>query len=368
LEEIGTVHSKNIMRIIEKNLVELNVDNIDNIHGLHDIIESLCETLNITLDISSQDISREYLKDFIELCDSYNIPEKIHEKLNILKQAYNSDVVWDEIIHIEQYTPPETDYVYDFTVPNNKTFMLGSGIIVHNTLNTFHFAGVSSKSNVTRGVPRIEEILSLSSEPKNSSLTIYLNEEDETDKQKANSIMYMLEHTKLQEIVVSTEICFDPLENFTNVQQDKLLMEQYVQFESMIEECNQTSISEETGLGEKSKWIIRMEMNAEMMLEKNITMDDVHFALKNYYPDEISCVYSDYNADKLIFRIRMNNIVKESQLKSVKKQKINPLDQTDKIYILKNLLTLIYEFFICCSILECYLRMRRWTTRLLVLV
>ena len=27
------------------------------------------------------------------------------------------------------------------------------------TLNTFHLAGVSTKSNVTRGVPRIEEIL-----------------------------------------------------------------------------------------------------------------------------------------------------------------------------------------------------------------
>ena len=34
------------------------------------------------------------------------------------------------------------------------------------TLNTFHFAGVASKSNVTRGVPRIEEILSLSENPK----------------------------------------------------------------------------------------------------------------------------------------------------------------------------------------------------------
>ena len=30
------------------------------------------------------------------------------------------------------------------------------------TLNTFHLAGVASKSNVTRGVPRVEEILSLS--------------------------------------------------------------------------------------------------------------------------------------------------------------------------------------------------------------
>ena len=50
-----------------------------------------------------------------------------------------------------------------------------SGIIVHNTLNTFHFAGISSKSNVTRGVPRIEEILSLSEYPKNPSCTVYLS-------------------------------------------------------------------------------------------------------------------------------------------------------------------------------------------------
>ena len=42
------------------------------------------------------------------------------------------------------------------------------------TLNTFHFAGVASKSNTTRGVPRIEEILSLSANPKKPSTTIYL--------------------------------------------------------------------------------------------------------------------------------------------------------------------------------------------------
>ena len=43
------------------------------------------------------------------------------------------------------------------------------------TLNTFHFAGVASKSNVTRGVPRIEEILSLSENPKNPSCTVFVN-------------------------------------------------------------------------------------------------------------------------------------------------------------------------------------------------
>ena len=30
------------------------------------------------------------------------------------------------------------------------------------TLNTFHFAGVSAKSNVTRGIPRLTELLHVS--------------------------------------------------------------------------------------------------------------------------------------------------------------------------------------------------------------
>jgi DNA-directed RNA polymerase II subunit RPB1 len=202
------------------------------------------------------------------------------------------------------------------------------------TLNTFHFAGVAAKSNVTRGVPRIEEILSLSSEPKNPSLTVYLKKEEETDKDKAHAIMYMLEHTILEEIVESIEICFDPDDLNTMIEEDKSTMEQYRAFESMIDECANVSSSDDAN--EKSKWIIRMVMDQTMMLEKNLTMDDVNFTLNNSYGDEISCVFSDYNSDKLVFRIRMNNIMKQNSSRSGQKKKVNPLDQSDQIYILKN--------------------------------
>ena len=63
------------------------------------------------------------------------------------------------------------------------------------TLNTFHFAGVASKSNVTRGVPRIEEILSLSSNPKNEACTIYLNKLDSYDQVNARKYIDKLENT-----------------------------------------------------------------------------------------------------------------------------------------------------------------------------
>ena len=203
------------------------------------------------------------------------------------------------------------------------------------TLNTFHFAGVASKSNVTRGVPRIEEILSLSSEIKNPSLSIYLKPEDETQKDKAHTIMYMLEHTRLEDVVRSIEVCFDPDDLNTLIAEDKDTIEQYRAFENMVTECSEGSL--QTDENEKSKWIIRMVLDPEVMLDKNITMDDVNFTLKNCFDDQIQCVYSDFNSDKLVFRIRMNDVIKSGSGRGgQKKTKVNPLDQSDQIYLLKN--------------------------------
>ena len=204
------------------------------------------------------------------------------------------------------------------------------------TLNTFHLSGVASKSNVTRGVPRIEEILRLTKNPKNPSLTVHLKPLDELEQEKAIQYANMMEHTKLVDVVKSLQICFDPQEESTRIEDDKLLMEQYYEFENMVKDCNE----EEDGVEVvKSKWIIRMEMDAELLLDKNITMDDIHFAIKNsYYGNDITCVYSDYNSDKLVFRIRMNsNVFKSKKSKGFSEKGItDPLDQSDDIYLLKN--------------------------------
>jgi DNA-directed RNA polymerase II subunit RPB1 len=68
------------------------------------------------------------------------------------------------------------------------------------------------------------------------------------------------------------------------------------------------------------------------MLDKNITMDDINFAIANSFNDEVHCVYSDYNSDKLIFRLRLKNVASNSK----KSTHVNPLDQSDEIYLLKN--------------------------------
>lgn len=198
------------------------------------------------------------------------------------------------------------------------------------TLNTFHLAGVSSKSNVTRGVPRIEELLRLTSNPKNPSLTIHLKPLDETDMDKAVKYANMLEYTKLSDLVKSIQICFDPNERSTFLDDDKQLLEQFYAFEDLLTECNGGAQDEPTK--NKSKWIIRMEMDAESLLDKNITMDDVHYAIANSaYGENVSCVFSDYNNEKLVFRIRVFDINKKKKIVA------NTLDQSDEIYALKNM-------------------------------
>jgi len=341
-EHIGSlVHEEKLRELVSyvsrEDAFSLRED-IDNINGLGDIIAKCGKTLSLPGQsrnygrwAKKETIGRRTLEKYIQIFETHPNASCITEELRVLKQASESYVIWDEISSIDIYTPDQKEYVYDFTVPANQTFMTDYGVIVHNTLNTFHFAGVSSKSNVTRGVPRIEEILSLSSEPKNPSLTVFMNPEDEEDREKAQSIMYMLEHTKMEEIVSCIEICFDPDDLNTLIDEDKVTMQQYKEFENMIEDCMDNNKQSTTN--ERSKWILRMELNPEIMLEKNITMDDVNFTLVNSYGEDIYCVYSDYNSDKLIFRIRMTKV--RSNMKN-STNKISPLDQSDEIYILKN--------------------------------
>jgi DNA-directed RNA polymerase II subunit RPB1 len=197
------------------------------------------------------------------------------------------------------------------------------------TLNTFHLSGVSSKSNVTRGVPRIEEIIRLTKNPKNPSMTIHLRELEKDNQEKAKYFATIIEHTRLIDIVESMQICFDPLNDQTNIPTDQVLLKQFYEFEKLM-----LSDLENVNVQPKSKWIIRMVMNREIMLDKNITMDDVHFAIKNSHEgSEIQCVFSDYNMENLVFRIRINSSV----FKKTKKQGfIKSLDQSDEIYLLKN--------------------------------
>jgi DNA-directed RNA polymerase beta' subunit len=264
-----------------------------------------------------------------EYCRSdLHIPNIIDGELVMeLREGRCPDLEFDQIVSIEE-VPNTTDYAYDLTVEETRTFDCINGVGI---FDTFHTAGVASKSNVTRGVPRIEEILRLTKNPKHPSMTVFLKPADESNPEKAKQFANMMEHTRLADVITSVQICFDPDEFNTRIVVDRDLVQQYYEFSRMLEECN-GGVPLLDQQSTKSKWIVRMEMDSETLLDKNITMDDIHFTIKNGSAGaDVECAYADYNSDKLVFRIRMSNIA------SAKKRKgtAEPLDQTDEIHILK---------------------------------
>jgi len=207
------------------------------------------------------------------------------------------------------------------------------------TLNTFHNTGVASKSNVTRGVPRIEEILRLTKNPKSTSLTIALKDLDQYEQDRASKYANMIEYTRLADIVKGVQIYFDPEDKNSVIEEDRELLQEYYTFQRMMQDVTETEIKETGEKPSLEKWILRMEFDADQMLEKNITMDDIHFAIVNSYKDRVSCIYSDYNASKLIFRIRLKDGSSSSSGGQNKKIKgiAEGLDIADDICQLKSM-------------------------------
>ena len=153
--------------------------------------------------------------------------------------------------------------------------------------------------------------------------------DEETNLEKAQELKYSLEHTSLRDITNSVSIYYDPDNLKTLVSEDVDLVNEYNEFQKMVEDCNEDEFGDEKNENSFSKWIIRFEFNREALLEKNITMDDVHFAIKNGYKTDTSCIYSDLNSKQLIFRVRITD---NKLLTGNKKQ---TLDQSDQIYMLK---------------------------------
>ena len=271
----------------------------DKIPALGDRIAALGKSLNMPGQsrnygrwAKKESVGRLTLQKYIE---DFAAAGATKAELAPLVSAAYSDVVWDEIVDLEYLEDPK-EFVYDFTVPGNDSFMVDDCILVHNTLNTFHLAGVAAKSNVTRGVPRLKELLKVTQNPKAISLTVYLKPEFRGSKDKARQVAQDLELTLLKDITEKTAIYFDPKDAETVVEEDADLIQFYHLFEEEAEEGAETNWS---------GWLLRFEMDRDRMFRKNISMDDVAYVLRTRFGESLHLIYSDYNSDKLIMRVRL---------------------------------------------------------------
>ncbi|KMZ61970.1 DNA-directed RNA polymerase [Zostera marina] len=163
------------------------------------------------------------------------------------------------------------------------------------TLNTFHYAGVSAK-NVTLGVPRLREIINVAKKIKTPSLSVYLKPEVNISKEKAKNVQCAIEYTTLRSVTQMTEIWYDPDPTSTIISDDVEFVQSY--FELPDEEVIPEKIS---------PWLLRIQLNREMMVDKKLNMVDIADKINLEFSDDLSCIFNDDNAEKLILRVRIMN-------------------------------------------------------------
>ncbi|ARF10760.1 DNA-directed RNA polymerase subunit alpha [Hokovirus HKV1] len=136
------------------------------------------------------------------------------------------------------------------------------------TLNTFHHAGIGSKSTASLGVPRIKEIMNCSTNLKTAYMTIYLNDQFKGDINIINEIASHLKYTTMKHIMDNVQVLYEPLMfDEGNIMQKDNVKNTFKQF-------NQSKLSCSTEIN-KLPWLIRITLNREKLMEKNITLLDI---------------------------------------------------------------------------------------------
>ncbi|KAK9451487.1 DNA-directed RNA polymerase II subunit RPB1 [Limtongia smithiae] len=163
------------------------------------------------------------------------------------------------------------------------------------TLNTFHYAGVSSK-NVTLGVPRLKEILNIAKNIKTPGLSVYLLPEYAKSMDMAKNVQSAIEHTTLRTVTSTTEIYYDPDPHSTVIEEDKDTVEAYF---SIPDEQVEATIHKQ------SPWLLRFELDRAKMLDRQLTMSDVAEKIGQVFKEDLFVIWSEDNAEKLIIRCRV---------------------------------------------------------------
>lgn len=136
------------------------------------------------------------------------------------------------------------------------------------TLNSFHSAGIAAIGSVTQGVPRIKELLSLAKKIKTPQMIIYLTKENMASREMANKISSYIKFTTLGHIIKKITVNYDPDPS----QKDSFMDKDNVKNIYYTHNPNKNSCQVDiNGL----PWLMRIELDREKMLEKEVTLLDI---------------------------------------------------------------------------------------------
>ena len=135
-------------------------------------------------------------------------------------------------------------------------------------LNAFHSSGIGGKGGTNIGVDRIKEVFSLSKNPKQPYMYVYLDSKNQTKKDFANKIASHIKFTTIKDLRSSIEIFYDPMPYDKDGFMEKDNVYNIFHSYQQNKQCCLNSI-------EGLPWLMRIEFDKEKLLSKEVTLLDI---------------------------------------------------------------------------------------------
>ena len=232
----------------------------------------------------------EYITNFIT--PSPHIPQEVANNIvknlkNVLIEQLKTVEVYPEIIEELKSTIKE-QYLKSLIQPGESVGILCAQSMgeknTQTTLNTFHHSGVSNKT-MTHGVPRFQELLNATKNPRNINHTIYFNNENKSIRDIRNTVNHTIVGITLEELIVSKTISLD-----------KESEEWY----------NAFSILYNDAFTEHNR-CISIKIDVKKLFEYKLTMQDICNSIEEEYSD-LFCVFSPPQQSQIDVFVDLSNI------------------------------------------------------------
>lgn len=162
------------------------------------------------------------------------------------------------------------------------------------TLDTKHSAGAGSKTKITSGVARVEELLHYSKKIATPIMNVYFDENIKFDKDKVNNIASQLNYLNLGMLIDSAEIFYDMFDDS--------------EFSTMLKEDNTSNpffINNSKASLESLPFVFRLRLNLEKILDNETNLLDVKTKFISYWFNKLSNLKNikDKSAKELVKEI-----------------------------------------------------------------
>ncbi len=161
------------------------------------------------------------------------------------------------------------------------------------TLKAFHKAGIAAISDTLQGVPRIKELFSLSKKIKTPQMIVYLTDEYYKNKEMAEKISSYIRFTTLGQIRRKVEVFYDPSPYMKDgfMEKDNVYNIYYTH--------NPTKTSCQVDIN-NLPWLIRIELDREKMLEKEVTLLEIKSKFCNQWEKRYADIKNIKKEEKYI--------------------------------------------------------------------